>query len=218
MRPDAALARPARTARSVVNASSGRSLSLMRCGGASGQCQLHGRPSACSTFPSCFNRSQHTRLTKQHGGYTRACVCFLTSAAAGRLCLANSQGWCAPDERALSRFISCHSRRRCPLTRRTVVQATHPAANWPTHILARAHRDGALRGRPLAQLGHADGRRERGVDARVGGPLCWEGVPAGRARLLALCGPLVEAAQAEVVLAGRLPRDRRRRGWAGNPV
>jgi len=45
MRPDAALARPARTARSVVNASSGRSLSLMRCGGASGQCQLRGRPS-----------------------------------------------------------------------------------------------------------------------------------------------------------------------------
>ena len=33
MRPEAALARPARTARSVVNASSGRSLSLMRCRG-----------------------------------------------------------------------------------------------------------------------------------------------------------------------------------------
>jgi len=49
----------------------------------------------------------------------------------------------------------------------------------PPPSIARTHRDGALRGRPLAQLGHADGRRERGVDARVGGPLCWEGVQVG---------------------------------------
>lgn len=56
----------------------------------------------------------------------------------------------------------------------------------------------------LAELGHTDGRGQQGVDARVSGELCREGMAAGRAGLLALCNPLVEAPQAKVMLARRL--------------
>lgn len=70
--------------------------------------------------------------------------------------------------------------------------------------LRRAHHDNFGVDRALAQLGHADGRGQEGVDTRVGRKLGREGMAARGAGLLALRNPLVEAAQAEVMLAGRL--------------
>ena len=55
-----------------------------------------------------------------------------------------------------------------------------------------------------AGLGDADREHERGVDARVLGEAVGEVGAAGRARALALLGPLGEAAETEVVLAGGL--------------
>ena len=56
----------------------------------------------------------------------------------------------------------------------------------------------------LAQPCHADGNRQRCVDARVGGERCRVPRPACRTLLIALGRPLAEACQAEVVLAWRL--------------
>lgn len=69
---------------------------------------------------------------------------------------------------------------------------------------SRAHHDKLGVDRALAQLGHSDGRGQEGVDARIGCKFGRERMPACGAGLLALRNPLVEAAQAEIVLAGRL--------------
>ena len=56
----------------------------------------------------------------------------------------------------------------------------------------------------LAQLGHANGGSQGCVDTRVAGKLGRQACTAGGAGLLALSRPLVEAAEAEIVLARRL--------------
>ena len=67
-----------------------------------------------------------------------------------------------------------------------------------------AHHGNLGGGGALSQLGHADGRRQQRVDARVGGKFGRESMPTCWAGLLALRHPVIEAAQAEIVLAGRL--------------
>ena len=55
-----------------------------------------------------------------------------------------------------------------------------------------------------ALLGHSDGCRERGVDARVGCKLCWKRVPTSWASHFALSHPLFQAGKTEVLLAWSL--------------
>lgn len=179
MRPLAAFARPARTARSVVKASSGRSSSLILEGSSR---QREGRVRCGMHFPNV-------------GG------CFVPLFSTSSPCwespliLLHSRPFPQKAHPASAPYASQHHH----APRQQPLPQSLPASHSSPHKWLVA------RWLLLALLGHADGQGERGVDARVGCKLGWEGRAAGGARLLArLVDQALEARQAEVVLAGGL--------------
>ena len=73
MRPDAALARPARTALSVVNASSGRSLSLTFCRPTAQRLSIHTEPKCPGVMPRQEGSTAHSDMAAWGGDKASHC-------------------------------------------------------------------------------------------------------------------------------------------------